>query len=72
MSTFYTPSSFYVQLLEEDEMYDKLKKEMQAYYNGFNKRSYCCAMSGQTLVNPALKKLKIEDLKVSRHNFILC
>lgn len=65
MSTFYTPSSFYLQLLEEDEVYDKLKKEMLAYFNGANVRSYCCATTGQTLDNSALKKLKIENLIVS-------
>lgn len=48
MSTFWTPSSFYIQLTEEDEFYNNLEAEMLAYYNGVAVYSYCCKLSGET------------------------
>lgn len=71
ISTFYTPSSFYLQLLEENELYNKLKNEMLSYYNGATKRSFRCALSRQTPDKPILNKLKIKNLKVSMQDFII-
>lgn len=69
ISTFYTPSSFYLQLLDEDAVYNKLKDEMLVYFNNITVRSFCCALGGQTLDNPALDKIKIQNLKVKYARF---
>lgn len=71
MSTFWTPSSFYIQLIEEDEFYNNLEAEMLAYYNGVAVYSYCCKLSGETPDNPALNKLKIQFLTVSIHGILI-
>lgn len=61
----WTPSSFYVQLPDEDIIYNKLERDMLQYYNGATIYSYCCALNNQTPNNCSLRKLKRQDLKVS-------
>lgn len=65
VSTFWSPSSFYIQLLEEDVSYNDLEIEMLKYYNGLTIYSYCRKLSGKTCETPTRTKLKIEHLIVS-------
>lgn len=65
VSKFSTPSSFYIQLLDEDESYNNLQVEMQEYYNGVTVYSYCCNLTGAASGNSSLNKLKIQQLRVS-------
>lgn len=69
LSKFSTPSSFYIQLIEEDGEYNALEEEMEEYYTPkrmltYFKNSRC--MQAKNNFEFELPKLKIHNLQVRR------
>ena len=66
---FSSPSSFYVQIIEEDESYSTLQADISKFYGAISSTHFYCgktkSMRLQEIENPFLKKLKADDLQVS-------
>lgn len=65
---FRTPSSFHVQMVEEDKVYEEMHEEMQSYYSTQSFIHFCeetKKLKHRETDEPFLDRLKIEELNVS-------
>lgn len=74
ISRFNSPSSFYIQLVEEDVFYTELEKEMQRFYQFAPLYRYCDEVK-DFKIHPndemLFKKLTLQNLQVSFHEMYI-